>query len=116
MGLIGVFASQLATETWKTVQSEVEAEKKKDDGLTDDVIRDVMGVDLPQWIIGIQLTFQQAVHNLNQLIRVEYDAQVWNYTKDSPLPKELDPACCASSPEIRNKYQGLDLGMALCDG
>lgn len=123
--LIGVFASQLATETWESVQDEVEKEKRLKDGITDEddtqddgILRNVMGLDVPDFAVGLQLTFQKAIENLDELINVEYEAKVWNYTnvEEEPIPKDIDPAFFSSSPEVMDKYKGIDFGLALCDG
>lgn len=118
--LIGVFASQLAAETWESVLEEVEAEKKEkdpEDGEKDDgVMRDIAGFNLPQWIVGFQLALQQADMRMNELILDEYEAKVWNYTKEEPPPADIDPALAATSPEVIGANQGIDYVGGLMDG
>jgi uncharacterized membrane protein YdjX (TVP38/TMEM64 family) len=122
--LIGVFASQLAGETWEAVLQEEEAEKKargeeeeKDD--SDGITREVFGIQLPLWIVGFQLALQDADERVNALILQEFDAKVWNYTTSegkNPIPRELNPAFEPTSPEILGSYKGFDFGASLCDG
>lgn len=117
--LIGVLASQLASETWDSVLQEIEEEKKVDDGNLnpeeDGVIRDVFGWKLPQWIVGFQLQMQAANQRIEGLVVEEYNAKVWNYT-DTTIPAHLDPAELEMSPEKQGIGKGIDLGAATCDG
>ena len=130
--LIGVFASQLASETWDSVIQEVEAEQQaknesSDEVMeeTDGVVRNIFGLDVPDWIVGFQLGIQAANERISELIVVEHNAQVWNYTnnvegskrKGIPLlPAELDPAKYVNSPERQQINQGLDFGQDFCNG
>jgi uncharacterized membrane protein YdjX (TVP38/TMEM64 family) len=120
--LVGVFASQLAAETWESVLEEVEAEKalkevpgpeKKDD---DAVIREIVGLQLPQWLVGFQLALQQGSIRMNEMILDEYEAKVWNYTKEETIPSDIDPALAATSPEVYGAKMGIDYVGGLCDG
>ena len=121
--LIGVFASQLAGETFESITEEIEKEQKEqaeaeggvevDDGIT----REVMGMEIPQWLIGFQLKLQEADQRVDEFIKIEHQAGVWNYTKkEGGPPSELDPAFYADSPEIVNKDKGFDFGGSICDG
>eukprot|EP00586_Coscinodiscus_wailesii_P020699 CAMPEP_0172513998 /NCGR_PEP_ID=MMETSP1066-20121228/257014_1 /TAXON_ID=671091 /ORGANISM="Coscinodiscus wailesii, Strain CCMP2513" /LENGTH=571 /DNA_ID=CAMNT_0013294499 /DNA_START=254 /DNA_END=1967 /DNA_ORIENTATION=+ len=117
--LVGVFASQLAGETWDAIQKEADIEKEKmkdgnDDG--DGVVRNFMGVDLPQWVVGFQLGLKGAEKRLTEVVEAEYNAKVWNYTKQEEIPKQLDPALSSQSPEILGKGQGLDFTQSFFDG
>jgi uncharacterized membrane protein YdjX (TVP38/TMEM64 family) len=120
--LIGVFASQLAGETWDTVLAEVEAEKnekagKVDDDVDDGIIRKFFGISLPDWLVGFQLQMFMAEERIGELIDVELDAKVWNYTKaDGGPPQELDPAYAANSPELAEVNTGFDFASSTCDG
>jgi len=125
--LIGVFASQLAGETWEAVlEEEQEAKKKKEqeegneeDLEKDGIVREVFGAKLPQWMVGFQLALREADERINGLILQETDAKVWNYTDsngDNPVPRALDPAYASSSPEITGSYKGIDMGALTCDG
>jgi len=123
--LIGVFASQLAAETWDSVLEEVEAEKKAKEGDGDNdeeeddgIIRTFLGLEVPQVLVGFQLALQEADERISNFILEEYEAQVWNYTsdKDGPPPADRDPAKRPNSPELTQTYQGVDLGAATCDG
>jgi len=121
--LIGVFASQLAGETFESITEEIEKEQKEqaeaeggvevDDGIT----REVMGTEIPQWLVGFQLKLQEADQRVDEFIKIEHQAGVWNYTKkEGGPPNELDPASYADSPEIVNKDKGFDFGGSICDG
>ena len=120
--LIGVFASQLAGETFESITEEIEKEQKEkaeeegapvDDGIT----REVMGMEIPQWLIGFQLRLQEADERIDEFIKIEHQAGVWNYTKqEGGPPRDLDPACYSDSPEILNKDKGFDFGGSICDG
>lgn len=121
--LIGVFASQLASETWDSVLEEVEAEKKAkedqnaidtEDG-KDDVTREIMGRQLPEWLVGFQYTLQEAETSVNDLIDDECQAQVWNATKTDPPPDSRDPAKRPDSPEIAFADQGIDYAVGFCE-
>ena len=130
--LIGVFASQLANETWDSINREIEiekAEKKRaaasaGEGGDDDeddgaVVREVMGVGLPQWMIGFQLSLSDASGRVNAMIEDEYHAKVWNYTMEeieSPSNDIADPASRPGSPEIAGANTGFDFGASVCEG
>jgi uncharacterized membrane protein YdjX (TVP38/TMEM64 family) len=121
--LIGVFASQLAGETWDSVLKEAEAEKaeagtkeqKEDDG----IVREVMGRAMPQWIVGFQISLKEADVRINNIIAQEFDAKVWNYTKSdglNPIPRSVDPAFFPGSPELVGAYKGIDFSASICEG
>jgi len=133
--LIGVFASQLASETWDAVQREEEKEqrakkleegnieKDEDEGIT----KEIFGIELPQWLVGFQYALQDADERMNELVLKEFDAKVWNCTEGSTwygydptksnLPDSRNPALIdLTSPELTEKYQGVDFGATTCDG
>ena len=123
--LIGVFASQLAAETWDSVLEEVEAEKalkkgrdpneeeeEEDDGIT----REFLGVKFPLWLVGSQIALQEAGVRVNELILDEYEAKVWNYTKEELPPANIDPTRAPTSPEVVGANKGIDYVGGLCDG
>lgn len=125
--LIGVFASQLASETWEAIQKEEEADRlsqglddEKDDD--DSVTTEIFGMELPMWIVGFQYGLQDADVRMNNLVLQEFDAKIWNCTSDSmfsksDLPANKNPALIdPKSPEITEKYQGVDFGATTCDG
>jgi uncharacterized membrane protein YdjX (TVP38/TMEM64 family) len=121
--LIGVFASQLAAETWDSVLEEVETEKKAKAGdeekeANDGITRAILGWELPEWAVGFQLSLKAADQRISDFILEEYEAKVWNYTsdKEGKPPAELDPANFAGSPELEFANQGFDIGMAVSDG
>ena len=121
--LIGVFASQLASETWDSVLEEVEEEKKKKKGegdeedQGDDVMKEFLGFKLPQWMVGFQYAMKDADDRVRDMVVVEYNAKVWNYTKaEGGPPADLDPASDPRSPERSEANQGIDLTASLCDG
>jgi hypothetical protein len=66
--LIGVFASQLATETWETVLVEAEQEKEVKDEPADKYVREVFGLDLPEWMIDFQVNLKVADERINGLV------------------------------------------------
>ena len=129
--LIGVFASQLASETWDAILKEQEAEEKEkkleSDDDEDDVMTEVFGFELPQWLVGFQYSLQDADERMNKLVLQEFDAKVWNCTEDasmfgieiskSDLPDDKNPAIIdPTSPEITDRYKGVDFGATTCDG
>ncbi|KAL7547616.1 hypothetical protein ACHAWF_010901 [Thalassiosira exigua] len=122
--LIGVFASQLANETWESINEEIEIEKAEqtaanDRGEGDDgVTREFMGMQLPQWIVGFQLSLQVADERVNAMIEEEYNAKVWNYTSEEiETSSDVDdPATQPESPEVVDANKGFDFGASLCDG
>jgi uncharacterized membrane protein YdjX (TVP38/TMEM64 family) len=124
--LIGVFASQLASETWDSVIQEVESEKEAKKALlpgeddaeeNDGVVRTVLGVTVPEWLVGFQLGLKAANERISDLIIEEYAAKVWNHTSSAePLLPALDPAQYPHSPERLYVNQGLDFGQDLCNG
>lgn len=117
--LIGVFASQLAGETWETVLEEVEAEKREKEGEPDQddgIMRQFLNVDLPDWLIGFQIALAMADDRIHEMIYNEYDGRVWNYTKKEPVPRDLDPAFYPTSPEIVGANRGFDFSASVCDG
>ena len=117
--LIGVFASQLAGETWDSVLEEVEVEKRGKEGNEeedDGIVRSFLNIDLPEWLVGFQIALAMADDRIHSLIYDEYDAKVWNYTKDERIPSELDPALTPTSPEVAGANKGFDFGASICDG
>lgn len=121
--LIGIFASQLASETWDSVLEEVETEKKAkaenatnvEKGDTDNVARQFLGWQLPEWVVGFQYTIKEAETTINDLIDDEYQSRVWNATKSNPPPSSQDPAKRPDSPEIANANQGIDYALGFCE-
>mmetsp|Transcript_30037 Transcript_30037/g.45764 ORF Transcript_30037/g.45764 Transcript_30037/m.45764 type:complete len:541 (-) Transcript_30037:22-1644(-) len=119
--LIGVFASQLAGETWDAILEEEETEKKSyaEEEADDGIMRELFGLKFPEFLVKFQLALQMADERVDELILQEYDAGVWNYTNakgDNPIPRELDPAFFSNSPEIVEAYNGIDVGASTCDG
>lgn len=118
--LIGVFASQLASETWESVTEEIEAEKRKKkrdgDESVNDVTKSLFGFDLPLWLIGAQIGIKEAEQRIDQMILVEYKAAVWNCTDDNPPPTPRDPAKFNDSPEVLGAGEGFDVVASICDG
>lgn len=98
--LIGVFASQLAGETWEAVLKEVELERKakleslaSSEGAAESkdtiaTMMDILGVrsqvvdgmPLPEWLVDWQINWGMAEERMMELINVEQKARVWNYT------------------------------------
>lgn len=119
--LIGVFASELAGETWDSVKEEIEIEEAKKklldnpDDDNDGIVRQVFGFDFPEWAVGAQLAIKAANERMDEMINIEYNAAVWNSTKDDPPPLDKDPAFYPTSPEIQGKGQGFDAVGAICE-
>jgi len=124
--LIGVFASQLASETYDSILEEVEAEKKASqsdnpDLVNDGVQREFLGFQFPDWAVSFQQTMKEAENSILDLIDTELEAQVWNYTEtDSTtgalvVPANLDPAQLATSPEVSEANEGIDFGFGFCE-
>ncbi|KAL7581198.1 hypothetical protein ACA910_005983 [Epithemia clementina (nom. ined.)] len=127
--LIGVFSTQLASETFDSVMAEVEAEKKAEKmsgeaiSKEDEVTKEVFGFTLPPWMVGFQYIWKEADRSVQELIDVELEARVWNYTETERttgrilnLPSDLeDPARRSDSPEILEANQGIDVGLSLCE-
>jgi uncharacterized membrane protein YdjX (TVP38/TMEM64 family) len=119
--LIGVFASELAGETWDSVKEEIEKEEAKKklldnpDNANDGVARQVFGIDLPEWVVGAQLAIKAANDRMDEMIKIEYNAAVWNCTEENPPPLDKDPAVYPTSPEIQGKDKGFDAVGAICE-
>jgi uncharacterized membrane protein YdjX (TVP38/TMEM64 family) len=121
--LVGVFAAQLAGDTWDSVLQEVEAEKKAklekqldaSRGEGDDVARNLLGWDLPDWMVGLQFSMRDADERMRHLVASELEAAVWSYTQ-TPPPANVNPATFSTSPEVKEANQGLDVVASICDG
>jgi uncharacterized membrane protein YdjX (TVP38/TMEM64 family) len=121
--LIGVFASQLASETWDSVLEEVELEKKAkqqvapESGGTDEneASPKFLGLDVPQWVVDLQAKIQQAEINMQNLVDEEVDARVWNATEANPPLASQDPALRPTSLEISQARNGIDYILGFCE-
>jgi hypothetical protein len=121
--LIGVFASQLANETWDSINEEIEIDKAEKAALEDNdedgkdgIIREFMGMGIPQPIIGFQLALQSADSRVNNMIEEEYKAKVWNCTDEELKLSLNNPAIKPSSPEVVQANSGFDFGASICAG
>jgi hypothetical protein len=125
--LIGVFASQLASETWDAVLEEQKEDASKNDiDKKDDVVTEIFGQKLPPWMVGFQYTIQEADERMTNLVYDEYDAKYWNVTNSQPLFGKAvstavawdnrNPALKPTSPEVVDRYKGIDMGASICDG
>ena len=117
--LIGAFASQLANETWESINEEVEREKaEKGEEEDDKVMREFLGMDLPQFLIGFQLSMKAADKRVNAMIEEEYHAKYWNYTKEELVTREdvVDPATFPNSTEVTGRGKGFDIAQDICNG
>lgn len=122
--LIGVFASQLAGETWDSVLEEVEAEKKAKLGKAssqedeeEELTREFIGIQLPEWMLDAQRSWKNAENIVDDIIVQEYQAKVWNYTKEEGGPPvQKDPANLPYSLEVTGANQGVDLGESVYVG
>lgn len=117
--LIGVFASQLANETWESINEEVEREKaEKGEEEDDKVMRELFGITLPQFVVGFQLSMKAADKRVNAMIEEEYHAKYWNYTKEELASRDdiIDPATFPTSPEVVGRGKGFDIAQDICNG
>jgi uncharacterized membrane protein YdjX (TVP38/TMEM64 family) len=133
--LIGVFASQLAGETWEVVLQEIDVERKaKLAEITNNntldtkdevkVLMDALGVrtkvvdglELPNWVVEWQILWGVAEERMKQLVEDEFAAKVWNCTDSFEIPPEIDPARQPNSPEITEIGYGVDIGQSVIEG
>ena len=126
--LVGVFASQLAAQTWDSVLEEVEAEKqaKAEAGRmmtqrrTMALSASFLDLNCLNGLWAFSCHCKKPMSVSLSLFRRECEAQVWNYTAATDdslaIPASLDPAQQPGSPEIAGAYQGIDLGASVCDG
>jgi uncharacterized membrane protein YdjX (TVP38/TMEM64 family) len=128
--LIGVFASQLASETWDSVAAEVEAEKKAKEAARaaeggeseaedeeDGVTRELLGWKLPDFVVEAQTSYKRAEAVVQSMIDAEHEARVWNYTtSDGGPPAALDPARAPTSPEVTEVGKKFDFVESLYGG
>ena len=120
--LIGVFASQLANETWDSINEEIENDKAEKAALEegedekDGIVREFMGMDLPLPIVGFQLGLQDADKRVSAMIEEEYHAKVWNLTKEELEVSKENPANHPTSLEIREANTGFDFGASISAG
>ena len=116
--LIGVFASQLASETWDAVIQEVETEKdkKKEETVEPEGPPKFLGFELPMWVITFQKNLEKADLRVQTMVLDEYSAKLWNRTKDEGFAEEPNPAFYQSSPEILGRNKGVDLNNSVFDG
>jgi uncharacterized membrane protein YdjX (TVP38/TMEM64 family) len=125
--LIGVFASQLAGETWDTVLQEVEAERKEKLGDVEEfedtktllekmVITKVAGLDIPDFLIDGQINWGLAEERMIKMVQAEYDAKVWNYTSPDLIPQAVNPGLAPDSPEVQGFRKGFDFQSGIYDG
>lgn len=117
--LIGAFASQLANETWESINEEIEREKaEKGEEEDDKVMREFLGMELPQFVVGFQLSMKAADKRVNAMIEEEYHAKYWNYTKEELATREdvVDPATFPDSIEATGRGKGFDIAQDICNG
>lgn len=114
--IIGVFASQLAGETWDSVLEEVEAEKanaKEEEEKEPEGKRQFLGFDLPDWVVSFQDNMDKADNRVNTMVLDEYNAKLWNATG---IVTEPNPSFYPDSPEVVGRNKGIDIGSDICDG
>ena len=77
-----------------------------------------MGVGLPKWIVGFQLSLMAADKRVNVMIEDEYRAKVWNYTMEVVESSNdiINPASQPGSPKIVRANTGFDFGVSICNG
>jgi hypothetical protein len=107
------------------VLQEVEAEKQNKTVLdaeapeSDGIARDLFGLQLPDWVVGFQLSLKASNEEISEIILDEFHAKVWNYTGDSvdsKPPPDRDPANYKGSPELVYANLGFDLGKSITSG
>ena len=128
--MIGVFSTQLASETYDSVLAEMEAQEKVEkelegaEGEEDKVMKEFIGFRLPDWMVGFQYVWKDAEKSVQEMIDIEFQSQVWNYTETDAnnknvllhLPSNLEnPALRSDSPEILGANQGIDFALSLCE-
>jgi len=127
--MIGVFASQLASETYDSVLKEVEAENKAkrakegdEEATNDSKSNEFLGFQLPNWLVEFQYLSKEAEANVQEMIDIEFEANVWNYTEtdnDSGAlivpPNVDDPARRKDSPDVSGANLGIDFGFSLLE-
>ena len=59
---------------------------------------------------------KDADQRINDLVDIEYNARVWNYTSPEEIPPSQNPSLLPESPEITQRNAGIDLTASLCDG
>ena len=117
--LIGVFASQLAEETWDSINEEVEAEQaeiSESEDEEDGVITEFMGMGLPQFLVSFQQALQAADARVNKLIEEEMEAKVWNCTMAELDENPKNPAKQPDSIEVLEANKGFNIGADICNG
>ena len=104
--LIGVFASQLASETWESVLEEVETNQNIEH--EEESKEDFLGLKKPKWVVDFQNTYDEADERVQKLVESETIAQVWNMT--GVIPPGIDPAMTPDSFEVAEEGQGIKYG------
>ena len=89
---------------------------KKSGGEDSNVIKSLFGFDLPMWIVGAQISLNEAEIRVEEMVETEYAAGVWNCTEESPPPVTKDPARLSSSPENQGIGNGFDITENISDG
>ena len=104
----------------KELQFEAELQERilnDKEEVKDGIIRNILGFDLPLWVVGFQIGLGDASERIEDMIEAEWDAKVWNYTKaEGGPPKNMDPAFASNSPEVVNVGKGFDFVAANCEG
>jgi uncharacterized membrane protein YdjX (TVP38/TMEM64 family) len=114
--LIGVFASQLASETWDSVQKEMEEETKKRKAEKEAEPKELKEEKEPEnFIETMKLSYAKAEETLDELIEQEFRAQLWNITAEE-LPRHLDPVVQDISSIENVRGSSFDFGQSIMEG
>lgn len=103
--LVGVFASQLAGETWEAVQAEIDAENEMNgDGAEEEQPAETFfGFEVPLWIVGMQIAMKEAEDKIYSVVEDEYEAGLWKENLLEEIQPQNNPANYESSPEISDE-------------
>lgn len=114
--LVGIFATQLASETWDAVREEVEIEAiRKGDKDSDGVVKKVLGLKLPEWIVEPQTSLKQTEKEIERMIKSEYKAEIYK-NEGGESSQKMDPSKFPGSPENLGAGSGYDTTTSLYNG
>mmetsp|Transcript_705 Transcript_705/g.1100 ORF Transcript_705/g.1100 Transcript_705/m.1100 type:complete len:689 (-) Transcript_705:46-2112(-) len=114
--LVGIFATQLAADTWSAVKEEIEIESmRKGDRDSDGVIKKVLGLPLPSWAVENQRSLKETEREIERMIKSEYKAGIYSLQEGESSAK-LDPSKYPGSPEILGAGSGYDTATSLYNG
>jgi uncharacterized membrane protein YdjX (TVP38/TMEM64 family) len=113
--LVGVFATQLAAETWDAVGEEIEAEAlRKGDIDSNGVIKKALGVNLPAWLYQTQISLNEIEEEIERMIKAEYKYKAWD--ESDPESEKWDPTKLPASPEMLGTGSRYDMKTPIYNG